>query len=250
MSTETLTVSGIASDRLSGSETIFDDSDTRPTMSAVDEDFEYRPLPIMAPTSLFLGLFASVALLSWYGVGLALLAAIFAALAWRHMAANPGEYAGEWLPKAGLACSLFFASSGSAWHVYDYIVELPEGYKRVSFYWLSSQQPILADGAVSLPQEVADLDGRNVYIKGYMYPMQQYRGLTEFVLCRDSGDCCFGGQPKITDMIVVRFENGMTVNHREKQLVGVGGTFRIAPGASLASESLSGIYTIEGTHFK
>ena len=52
-----------------------------------------------------------------------------------------------------------------------------------------------------------ELDGKKVFIKGYMYPSSQMTGIREFVLCRDNGTCCFGGQPRLTDMIRVKLKD-------------------------------------------
>jgi hypothetical protein len=80
-----------------------------------------------------------------------------------------------------------------------------------------------------------------------MYPQRKLTGLTEFVLLKDTGQCCFGGSPALTDMIVVRFKD-FTVDHRDLQLVNVAGKFHA--GNPTQSEGLSAIYTIDATHFK
>jgi hypothetical protein len=67
-------------------------------------------------------------------------------------------------------------------------------------------------------------------------------------MLKDTGQCCFGGQPKLNDMIAVRFRDGMTVNHRELQLVGVAGIFHAKQ--VVQSGELTAVYSIEGTHFR
>jgi hypothetical protein len=138
--------------------------------------------------------------------------------------------------------------AASGYHAYSYVTELPEGHQRISFNDLSRHDPIFADGKLQVDPDIAALDGKSIYIKGYMYPTRQQTGITEFVMVKDTGQCCFGGQPKLTDMIVVKFEDGMTVNHREQQLVGVGGTFRVRAGVQ--SGVLTAIYMLEGTYFR
>lgn len=81
-----------------------------------------------------------------------------------------------------------------------------------------------------------------------MYPSRQREGLKEFVLVKDTGDCCFGKQPKLSDMIVVHMKDGQTVNYREQQLVSVAGVFRIA-GVHQAGD-IVGLYAMDGTHFR
>ena len=50
------------------------------------------------------------------------------------------------------------------------------------------------------------LDGQRIFIKGYMYPTKELEGLNSFLLVKDTGQCCFGGNPAITDMIMVTME--------------------------------------------
>ena len=57
-----------------------------------------------------------------------------------------------------------------------------------------------------------------------MYPTNQIRNMTRFVLCRDNGTCCFGGQPKIQDMVEVKTREGFKADHTSS-LRGIGGTF-------------------------
>jgi hypothetical protein len=48
-----------------------------------------------------------------------------------------------------------------------------------------------------------ELNGKKVFIKGYVYPDGRQSNIKRFVLVPDMGTCCFGGQPKLTDMIEV-----------------------------------------------
>ena len=116
------------------------------------------------------------------------------------------------------------------------------------FEVFDSYLPAFDEGKVHVAPEVAALDGKPIFIKGYMYPTGRQTGITEFVLVKDTGQCCFGGQPKLTDMIVVKFDDGKMVNHREQVLVGVAGIFRA--NAVVQSGVLTGIYQIEATHFQ
>jgi hypothetical protein len=47
-----------------------------------------------------------------------------------------------------------------------------------------------------VPPDIAALDGKKVFIKGYMRPGSSNNGYTDnissFLLVRDSGNCCFG----------------------------------------------------------
>ena len=45
----------------------------------------------------------------------------------------------------------------------------------------------------------------------------------KFLLVPDMGTCCFGGQPKLTDMIEVKLAKGQVINYsmRKRALAGV-----------------------------
>jgi hypothetical protein len=159
-----------------------------------------------------------------------------------------GDLSGRGIALLGLVLSAFMLLAGSSYHAYAYVTELPPGYTRVSFLDLAKQMPTLAEGKVTVAPEVAELDGQPIFIKGYMYPTGKRTDISEFVLVKDTGQCCFGGQPKLTDMIVVKLDDGITVNHREQVLVGVAGKFRA--NAVVQSGVLTAIYQIDATHFQ
>ena len=47
-----------------------------------------------------------------------------------------------------------------------------------------------------VPNSAVALNTEKVYIKGYVYAGSETAGIQKFVLCRDAGTCCFGGNPK------------------------------------------------------
>jgi hypothetical protein len=213
-----------------------------------NDEFAYRPVPVLAPISLFLGFCSLAGFLAVPCLAIGLVGGVTGLLALWQIRRSEGEFGGKLIALLGTAFSLILVAGAGAYHVYDYVTELPEGYQRVSFSEMSKKSPIYADGVLKPDPEIAELDGKPIYIKGYMYPTKQLQGLSEFVLVKDTGQCCFGGQPKLTDMVVVRFKDGMTVNHREQQLVGVGGVFHA--GEYAKSGVLDAIYVLEGTHFR
>ncbi|MBS0264015.1 MAG: DUF3299 domain-containing protein [Planctomycetes bacterium] len=203
----------------------------------------------MAPISLFLALCSLAGFLAIPCLAIGIVGMITGVIALWQIRRAAGEFGGRTVAWLGTSLSLVLVLGAAAFHTYDYITELPEGYLRVSFSELAKATPptVAENGEPQIAPEVAALDGKQIYVKGYMYPTKQLQGLTEFVLVKDTGQCCFGGQPKLTDMIVVKFED-LTVNHREQQLVGVGGVFRAL--APTRSAGLNAVYVIEGTHFK
>ncbi|MES2790952.1 MAG: DUF4190 domain-containing protein [Planctomycetota bacterium] len=212
------------------------------------DEFSYRPIPVLAPVSLVIGLCSIVGLASVAGLTVPLAGVILGILGWRQIAGARGEYGGFKLTMIGLVLSSICLMAGTSLHAYTYATEVPEGYERLSFRWLAEQKPIVEDGHTRINPEAKSLDGQKVFIKGYMYPENAKTNLKRFVLCKDTGQCCFGGKPSLTDMIVVEFVNEARADFRELSLVSVAGTFR-AKKLEVGGE-LVAIYALEGEYFK
>lgn len=226
-----------------------DEVERRPAGDGGRSEFECPPVPPLAPITLFLGVCAIGSLIGIPGLAIGVAGTLTGLISMRQIRRAEGELGGGMLAKIGFLLSVLFLVSGSALHAYTYVNELPEGHERIAFRWLSSQ-PIAntKEKGVEFTPEVAALEGKPIFIKGYMYPTQSRVNLSEFVLVKDNKDCCFGGNPNLTDMIVVKLKDGLRVNHRDGLLVSVAGTFH-ARGL-VQSGVLAGVYTIEGTHFQ
>jgi hypothetical protein len=211
---------------------------SNPSVAPPDEPrvFDYHPVPISAPTSLFFGLSGLLAFLTVAGLPVALIGLFLSAWCLLKIRRSAGEYGGSWLAGSGLALSALAFFGGTAAHSIAYATEVPEGYTRLNFTQdISKKGFVVENGHLAPHPDVAALDGQKVFLKGYMYPTRQTEGLTAFVFCRDSGDCCFGGQPKIEDMIVVRMEGERTTGFYPG-MVSVAGTFKLrTPDRSAAS---------------
>jgi hypothetical protein len=216
----------------------------------LDPEFNprYRSVPALVPVSLFFGLAAASSLLGVAGVVIAVVGMLLALCALWQVRSSDGEYGGRKIALAGLALSAFFFISGTALQAYNYVTEVPEGFERLSFTWLAKQEPRPVDGLMQIAPEAQAWDGQPVYVKGYMYPTRQTTGITSFTLCKDTGQCCFGGQPKLTDMMIVDFGDRLKVNHREQQLVGVAGVLRVKP--VVQAGQVVALYTLEGSYFR
>ncbi len=212
------------------------------------DEFAYRPVPPLAPISLFLGVLAASGFFGIPCLAVGFVGMVVGAAALWQIRRSDGNLGGKGIARVGVALSVILLISGSGYHAYAYVTELPEGYERVNFTELSRHFPRFVEGKIDLDPEVAGLDGKPIFIKGYMYPSGRTLDIKEFVLVKDTGQCCFGGQPKLTDMIVVRYDDSMVINHREQQLVGVAGIFRT--DSAVQSGTLTAIYQIDGTHFK
>ena len=134
-----------------------------------------------------------------------------------------------------LSTILFFG--GSAFSAYSYATEVPDGYQRVSFYDL---QPDPQRPEIPYSPIAEELIGHKIFVKGYVYPDGQQYNIQRFVLVPDMGTCCFGGQPKLTDMIEVTLEEPYRIEYsmRKRKLAG---TFKVS-ARKKPIDGLDGVY--------
>jgi hypothetical protein len=214
---------------------------------AAEEYEQYRALSTASVASVIVGLLSSLAILDWTLVMVPAAGVLLGAYAWISVHRRSAELTGEGLARAGLVLSLVFLVAGPAWLTYDFVTELPEGYERVSYAQL---QPDPAVRSQLIPQSARDLEGKKVFIKGYVYPGRQTKGIREFLLVRDRGECCFGGNPKITDRIQVTLEEPLRLTY-ETRLHKLGGTFHVEPLDSTIDGAKGGVfYHLQADHLE
>ena len=92
-----------------------------------------------------------------------------------------------------------------------------------------NMQPVPKDAADHFPGWLSSLDGTRVRVRGYMQPTYQAEGLTNFFFVRDNGECCFGPNVAIYDLIVVKLAEGEETDYIQDVPFDVEGTFRISP---------------------
>ena len=180
-------------------------------MSSANEavDFPYRALSRAAVASLIFTVLSLPGLLETFApmLVLALLGIAAALVGLRSIRCYPNEYSGRELAMFSLLACLAILIGGIARHTYVYLTEVPEGYERVHFYTLQQDQ----DLPDSPTQAAFDINGKQVFIKGYIHPSSGGGVLRQFILVPDLGTCCFGGQPRSSDMIEVTMLGGQTV---------------------------------------
>jgi Protein of unknown function (DUF3299) len=195
-------------------------STSAPLQMSTEEsfDFPYRALSKSAVASVGLAVMGMAGLLLPPALAFSLVGCVLAMWAVRSIRAYPDEFSGLAIAKFGLVFNAVLLVGGIAYHTYVYATEVPEGYTRLNFYDL--QQP---EGAAQLPTDAAlAANGKDVFIKGYVHPTSGGGKLRRFILVPDAGTCCFGGQPKSSDMIDVTLADGETVksNLLKKRLAG------------------------------
>ncbi|MBX3411145.1 MAG: DUF3299 domain-containing protein [Pirellulales bacterium] len=204
---------------------------TENTEFVADDEYvgEYRALSALAVTSVVLGVCSAAAVLDWSLALFPLAGIVFGIWALVRIRRNSETLTGAKIAKIGLALSILGWAGGWSWLTYDYLTEVPPGYERISYADLQAD----ATGT-PVPAAAKALDGKRVFIKGYVYPGAQTQGIQRFVLVRDNGTCCFGGaMPKLNDMVDVKLSDPLRIVYATG-VFRVAGTFRVqstsAPG--------------------
>lgn len=211
---------------------------TRPAVSATDADYlRYRSVSTQAVVALILSIVSIVSIFFVGLVFLPVLGILFGVLARRAIKRQPEELAGSGLATAAIVICLFCLITGVSWAAWIYVTEVPDGYQRISFIEL---QPDKNRPDLPVSPEALTLDGQRVFIKGYIYPDDRGAEVRQFVLVPDMGTCCFGGQPKLTDMVEVTLKEPLTTSYsmiRKK----LGGILRVDTRIKPVS-GLNGVY--------
>ena len=84
-------------------------------------------------------------------------------------------------------------------------------------------------------------------MKGYVYPDGQTDNIKQFVLVPDMGTCCFGGQPKLTDMIQITLQDPLRTKYSYTRR-SFAGTFHLMARATDKVGNV--IYHLDADHAK
>ncbi|MEZ5940974.1 MAG: hypothetical protein R3C18_06255 [Planctomycetaceae bacterium] len=114
------------------------------------------------------------------------------------------------------------------------IVPESDGKLRVTYDDLDllkilNMEPVPLDAADYFPDWLNDLNGKQVRIRGWMFPPNKPSGISRFLMMRDSGLCCFGPKAKIYDKIAVNLREDVTTDYIQLRPFDVTGTLVIDP---------------------
>lgn len=56
------------------------------------------------------------------------------------------------------------------------------------------------------PEQIKQVDGRNVKLVGFMYPLQQGKSIQYFCLLRTTQTCCYGPKPQFNQYVFVEMK--------------------------------------------
>jgi len=164
---------------------------------------------------------------------------------------EPERYSGRSIATMGLVGSLILLVIGVGFGSFVYATEVPDGYSRISFSTMKPDELEERNGHV-VPTEVSSLEGKNVFIKGYIRPdsVTVPRGIDQFLLVRDNNQCCFGDMSKIKyyDQIFVK----MTGDHRldfSRGVFAIGGKLHIEPQYALPGSPKT-VFTLTADYAK
>jgi hypothetical protein len=209
------------------------------------EDYaSYRSLSPAAVISCVLGIGSFLAFFDWWLVAIPLAGIAIGVFAMRRIAARSEEITGRIPAAIGVALATVGLVGGQARLWYVRVTELPPGHVRVSY---SDLQPP-ERSAIPVPDSAYEFDGKRVLIKGYVLAGNRKDGIRTFILVRDKGDCCFGGNPKLTDRILVQLKPGIAFSYTDR-LQKLAGLFHVEQGQAV---DVAGnvIYQLEDAEFR
>lgn len=221
---------------------------------ATPEREDYRVVHSLAIVSVIVSGIAAaslvlVQLIHWIGFGILPVLGVGLGLrAWLQIRESPDLYTGKKVALAGLGLNLVVLALGWGWQAYHIATLVPEGYDWISYSDLKLVEHNVVTDEVVLDTETIKLDGKPVAIQGYVYPGNSVSGIRQFVLCRDNGDCCFGGEPPLSDMILVTLKDPPGLTYNQLQFT-VYGTLRIEAKQAMVEKQRAVIYHLEDAGF-
>jgi hypothetical protein len=227
------------------------------TSIGADDAAQYRALHTGAVIGLVLGVvsvFTVVAATSSVQAALATtpIPVLGMVMSLRSLAAirrQPDLYTGRSIAMLGLALSLAFLVVGVSYGSYVYFTEVPEGYARASFSAMKPDE-MQERAGVAIPPEITALDGKKVFIKGYIRPdsVSVSRGIKRFLLVRDNNQCCFGDLSTIKyyDQIDVEMVGSRRIDYAEG-VFKIGGILRVEPN-NLGRQPMKPVFSLQADY--
>jgi hypothetical protein len=206
----------------------------------------YRAVSSLAVISCLATVVSFAALLDWWLNLIPAFGIVTGLIAWRRIATRPEDLAGKPLAIAGVVGSTLLMCGGLGRLTYVEATEAPRDAIRINYDQLQPDPTI--SGQVVPPAALA-LEGKRVFIKGYAFPGGQQTGIKQFVLVRDNNQCCFGGNPQLTDMIEVTLRGSleMTYTTRMRKLAG---TFHVRVGQQGVDGLRAAIYHLDADYLQ
>jgi len=203
----------------------------------------YRAISTLAVIALVLGLASLVSLPMWLAFEVPLLAAtpvaglIVGVLAARRIRRFQHELTGLRLVTIGRVLCVFSLLVGGVVYTTVFVMEVPEGCRRVSFYQLGPD-PDHPERPFS--QEVLELDGQRVFLKGYLFQVRQSLNIKQFVLTPMHVTSSLERQPTMNERVHVKLGDGLRIKNEPRKFA-VAGTLHVSPYPQRAP-GVDGVY--------
>jgi hypothetical protein len=211
------------------------------------EEFSYRPMSMLAVLAFALSLLSLATMTLWFLLPLGVASAVMAVMAVLRIRSARGEFSGMKLASTAVFLSTFAVAGGIGYQVYAYQTEVLEGYERISFSRDISDKGFVTYQNQQGPHpDLLAMEGKKIFLKGFMYPTGQVYDLKSFLLVKDSDQCCFGGEPKLVDMLGVYMKGAVTDYYSGR--VSVAGTFRL--NREYKGGKLEAVFQLDGVEVK
>lgn len=223
------------------------------------EEFEYRPLSMAAIASLVFGMLSILVFVagkdsitaSLMMSPIPLLGIALGFISLHSIRQTPNQLSGKGLARGGFMLSLVGLLGGVGFASYVYATEVPDGYARTSFEAMRPDE-IERRGNMPIPRDIEKLDGKKVFIKGYMRADSTPRrhNVDKFLLVRDNQACCFGDLASVQffDQMLVETVGALTTDY-STGIYRVGGTLHIHR-ENVGRGVGNPVYTLEADHLK
>ena len=144
----------------------------------------------------------------------------------------PDQLSGSVVTRVAMVISAIVFVSSLTMHMYIYATEVKDGYERISFYELKPKR----NEPTPYAANAIEIDGKKVFLKGYVRPGLKKNKLKKFILVGDFGDCCFGGSPKISEVVAVTLKDDDQYVNYGYRLRRIHGDFKLHKRAKTVRE--------------
>lgn len=205
----------------------------------------YRPLCVLAVVSCLWTFVALAALVDWSLMALPIAGVIQGIWAWQRVRRHRDTLAGGRLAVVGIAANALVLVASWMTLSYVHANDVPPGCIAVDYEEL---QPDPNKPGAPISARARELDGRRVLLKGFALAGRHTDHVKQFVLVRDNRSCCFGGNPKLTDMVGVSLVGKQEFTYRPDMLR-VAGVFHVSE-PSAGGTSRQPVYRLDADYLQ